>query len=193
MRAATWVRHPALPRVVAMALGAVFLYASIDKIANPRDFARIVYHYQVVGPNLTLGYSPANVFAATLPWVEAVCGVFLILGLWRRESAGVCALLLLLFIVAVGSAMARGIDIENCGCFRVEGGRSAGWGLLLGDLGLLGVALGLALWPSVSNSAVKPQGDPRESPERGIDREQGYKARDHREKPLAEGDAGNTR
>lgn len=193
MRAATWLRHPALPRVVAMALGAVFLYASIDKIANPRDFARIVYHYQVVGPNLTLGYLPANAFAATLPWVEAVCGVFLILGLWRRESAGVCVLLLLLFVVAAGSAMARGIDIENCGCFRVEGGRSAGWGLLLGDVGLLGVALFLSLGPSGSNGAVKLLGDPRESPLGGREREQGLGARDHRETRFADRDTGNAR
>ena len=30
---------------------AVFLYASLDKIAQPREFARIVYHYQVSGPS----------------------------------------------------------------------------------------------------------------------------------------------
>lgn len=130
-----------------MVLGAIFIYASIDKIAHPQEFARIVYHYQLVGPNQTLGFVPANVVAFALPWIEAICGSLLLLGFWRREAASLCALMLLVFIVAVGSAMARGIDIENCGCFSVKEGRSAGWSLLAGDLALLAAALFLARWP----------------------------------------------
>ena len=38
-----WLRHPALYWVVSIGLGAVFIYASLDKIAHPLDFARIVY------------------------------------------------------------------------------------------------------------------------------------------------------
>jgi uncharacterized membrane protein YphA (DoxX/SURF4 family) len=156
----TWVRHPAIHRAAAIALGAVFLYASLDKIAQPRDFARIVYHYQVIGPSARLGYVPANLLAVALPWTEALAGLLLIAGVWRREAAAVVSLLLVTFLIAVGSALYRGIDIENCGCFTVEGaGRQAGLWLLVGDAALLAVAVFLATAP--------PRADPvrAESPE----------------------------
>lgn len=141
----TWLRHPALHRAAAVALGAVFLYASLEKIAQPRDFARIVYHYQVIGPSARLGYLPANLLAIALPWTEAVAGLLLIAGVWRREAAAVVSMLLVTFLVAVGSALYRGIDIENCGCFTVEGaGRQAGLWLLVGDAALLAVSVFLA-------------------------------------------------
>jgi uncharacterized membrane protein YphA (DoxX/SURF4 family) len=133
-------------RALAMALGAVFVYASLDKIAQPRDFARIVYHYQVIGPNATLGYVPANLLAVALPWTEALAGVLLIAGIWRREAATVVAVLLVMFLGAVGWALYQGIDIENCGCFTVDGaGRQAGLWLLVGDAALLAVAAFLAV------------------------------------------------
>lgn len=131
----------ALHAVVAVLLGAVFVYASLDKIADPPAFARIVYHYQVIGPGPRLGFLPANTLAVALPWVEALTGVLLIAGVWRREAALVAALLLLMFVVAVGWTVAHGIDVD-CGCFTVRGeGRRAGWGLIAGDLALLGAAL----------------------------------------------------
>jgi cobalt-zinc-cadmium efflux system protein len=139
------LRHPLLHRVLAIALGLVFVYASLDKIAHPRDFARIVYHYRLVGPSAALGFVPANLVAIVLPWVEALAGMLLVAGLWRRETALLVFALLVTFIGAVGFALAQGIDIENCGCFTVSGaGRGAGSLLLLGDAALLAVAAVLA-------------------------------------------------
>ena len=74
-----WLRHPAVYWVVSMGLGAVFIYASLDKIAHPLDFARIVYRYRLAGPSATLGVVPANAFALILPWLEAIIGVLLVL------------------------------------------------------------------------------------------------------------------
>jgi uncharacterized membrane protein YphA (DoxX/SURF4 family) len=77
-----------------------------------------------------------------LPWVEAVVGLALIVGFWRREAAFVTALMLVAFLGAVGSAMARGIDIEKCGCFSVSaGGRRAGALLIAEDVAMLAAAL----------------------------------------------------
>lgn len=144
----SWLRHPTFHRAAAIALGAVFLYASLDKIAQPRDFARIVYHYQVIGPNAALGYLPANLLAVALPWTEALAGVLLIAGVWRREAAAVAGAMLVTFLVAVGWALVQGIDIQNCGCFTVDGaGRQAGLWLLVGDAALLAVAVFLAVAP----------------------------------------------
>jgi putative oxidoreductase len=157
------LRHPVLHRALAMFLGAIFLYASIEKIAYPQEFARIVYHYQLVGPNQTLGFVPANAVAFALPWIEALCGSLLLLGLWRREAAMLCALLLAVFVLAVGSAMVRGIDIENCGCFSVKEGRSASGWLIAGDLGMLAAALFLAFGPEGQRSAAAT-GEPSHRP-----------------------------
>ena len=150
----TGLRHPALHRVLAIALGAVFVYASLAKIAQPRDFARIVYHYQVLGPNARLGYVPANLLAVALPWTEALAGVLLIAGVWRREAATVLAVLLVTFLAAVGWTLYQRIDVENCGCFTVAGtGRGTGLGLLLSDGALLAVAAFLAAAPPGAEAA----------------------------------------
>ncbi|MGH9887052.1 MAG: MauE/DoxX family redox-associated membrane protein [bacterium] len=139
MRAA--LRHPLVYAFVAAALGAVFLYASYDKILHPAEFARIVYHYRLLGPSARLGYVPPNLWAVTLPWIEAVTGLCLVTGLWRREAAIVTGGLLVVFVAAVGYALSQGIDLANCGCFSVSGaGRGLGWRLIAGDLALLAVA-----------------------------------------------------
>lgn len=142
------LRSPLLHTVLGVALGALFVYASLDKIASPADFARIVYHYQIIGPNRLVGPLPANLLAVTLPFVEMLAGLLLIVGLWRREAALVTAGMLTVFVVAVSAALARGIDLQNCGCFSVSGsGRAAGVKLLLQDLAMLAAALVLLLCP----------------------------------------------
>ena len=139
------LRHPALHWAAALVLGGVFLYASWEKIALPQDFARIIYRYQVVGPSGTLGFRPANLVAVMLPWLEVLVGLCLVTGWWRKEAAAVAGALLVVFVGAVASTLVRGIDIANCGCFSVDGaGRAAGWGLIAGDLALLGLAALLA-------------------------------------------------
>jgi putative oxidoreductase len=115
------LRHPGLQLILRLLLGGLFLYASLDKIADPPAFARIVYQWQV------LGAVPSNLVAVILPWLEALAGVLLLAGIWRREAALVVALLLVVFMAAAGSVMARGIDVENCGCTSVAAKAEAGY------------------------------------------------------------------
>jgi putative oxidoreductase len=151
------LRHPAVLWLLALAVGGVFVYASLSKIADPRAFAKIVYHYQVIGPNAALGFVPANLVAVALPWVELIAGALLIAGVWRREAAAVTAVMLLVFVAAVASTLARGIDIQNCGCFALDAsGRAAGWKLIAGDLALLAAALVVAVVPP---RAAEPAAD----------------------------------
>jgi uncharacterized membrane protein YphA (DoxX/SURF4 family) len=134
---------------LGLALGVLFVYASLDKIAQPADFARIVYHYRLIGPDRLIPPLIPNLLAVTLPWIELLVGLLLAAGVWRREAAGLAAGLLVVFLVAVGAALYRGIDIENCGCFSVgAGGRGAGVLLLAEDTAMLAVALTLWRWRS---------------------------------------------
>lgn len=165
----SFLRRELVQRLLGAALGLVFIYASHDKIwrreigpltpgaapavTGPAAFARVVYRYQVVGPDASWPPLAANLVAVTLPWVELLAGLLLLCGVWRREAALVVALLLAVFVAAVGSAVARGIDLENCGCFSLAGeGRRAGALLIASDLGLLAAAALLAF--------VRPQPPP---------------------------------
>jgi putative oxidoreductase len=136
-----FLRHRAVYWIASIALGAVFVYASLDKIASPLEFAKIVYRYRLAGPTAGLGVVPANALAVVLPWLELVTGVLLITGVWRREAAALAGGMLVMFLVAVSYVLWQGIDVAHCGCFTVGGeGRSAGWTLIAGELGLLALA-----------------------------------------------------
>lgn len=140
------VSHPFLLLIYRLVIGLTFIYASYYKIVDPQDFARSIYNYRIM-PVFFI-----NVLAITLPWLELVCGLLLVIGLFRRPMALILAMMLLVFSIAVSSVMIRGIDVD-CGCFRkappavekadaaktVRSNNSffshqAGWGLLTRDI-----------------------------------------------------------
>jgi len=140
------LRAPRLHLLLRVLLGAVFVYASLDKIADPAGFARIVYQWQVLGP------VASNVVAVTLPGVELVAGLLLIVGVWKRDAAAVVAAMLVVFIAAAVFVLARGVDVDNCGCTSVaaagaapswppEWMRGVGWFLITRNLVMLSAAL----------------------------------------------------
>jgi uncharacterized membrane protein YphA (DoxX/SURF4 family) len=95
-------------------LGGIFIYAAIDKIAHPDQFAEIVYNYKL------LPGAAVNIMAIMMPWVEMMAGVFLVLGIWVKDSAAILGALLLVFIAAISINLARGLDFD-CGCFSTAG------------------------------------------------------------------------
>ncbi len=111
-------------------VGGVFIYASLDKLANPAAFAESIHNYRLVP------YSLLHPSALLLPMVEFVLGSALVLGLWRRGAALISAFLLVVFIIAIGTALIRHLDI-SCGCFNTDAGHAVGSSLMLRDLGLL--------------------------------------------------------
>lgn len=113
-------------------LGGLFIYASIDKIANPYAFAKIIHNYQLM-PDIFVYF-----MAVTLPWVEAIAGLFLVLGLFKRTSAILVSSLLLVFAIAISVNLIRGINFD-CGCFSTvttEAGNDP-LGLLVRDMLIL--------------------------------------------------------
>ena len=108
------IRKPALGRwiyhALRIALGAIFIWASWDKIADPAGFVSIIDNYRI----LPQGWSTP--LALLLPWLEMLCGVLLITGFWLHGSLVLVNLMLLVFLVALLSSYLRGIDIA-CGCF----------------------------------------------------------------------------
>lgn len=122
-----------LYHLVRIAVGAVFLYASVHKVIAPAEFSRTVYHYQL------LPAAAVNLVAIVLPWIEGLVGLCLILGVKMRGAAAIAAVTLLVFLVAMGAALARGLNID-CGCFAASGTR-LGFDRIIGDLVLLAAAV----------------------------------------------------
>ena len=121
--------------VFRLILGGIFIYASLDKIAHPEQFAKIVYNYKI------LPHSLINIFAIILPWLELICGVFLIVGIFVQSSSAILSLLLVSFIIALSVNFLKGLDI-NCGCFSTDlKGKEEGAILLIRDFVLLAIGL----------------------------------------------------
>jgi uncharacterized membrane protein YphA (DoxX/SURF4 family) len=132
------IHLPILTLTFRFVLGVIFIYASLDKIQQPADFARVIQNYDMIPVILT------NLAAIILPWLELYCGVFLIIGLFLRASAGMIATLMLLFIIAMATALIRGLEID-CGCYGMESQISSG--RILEDVGLLIMALYVTFFP----------------------------------------------
>ena len=94
-------------------IGAIFIYASVGKLFNAEAFAKAIKNYDML-PLATL-----NILAIILPYVEFFTGVFLVLGIYKKGSSAIAILSLVMFLIALTSAYARGLDI-NCGCFSLE-------------------------------------------------------------------------
>lgn len=124
-----------------LVLGVVFVYASLDKVANPQDFAKIIYNYKIL-PSFLI-----NIIAITLPWIELICGLFLIGGIFIESSSLVIFFLLVIFIIGTSiNVFIRGIDI-NCGCFTTSlTAKKLGGELVLREIILLLMSLQVFLF-----------------------------------------------
>ena len=107
------LESPKLTIAVRIALGLIFVGASLPKIVDPPGFAHMIYNYRLVPGSLV------NFVALVLPWLELLCGIALTLGIWKRTAAGILGFLLVLFIVGLGVNLARMHPID-CGCFDMS-------------------------------------------------------------------------
>ena len=107
-----------LEKVCRLGLGAMFVYSAWTKIDDPGVFADAVMRYEML-PEFSVG-----LFSLTLPMVELLSGLALVFTKWMREAAVIVTVLLCMFIVALGWALALGLEID-CGYFGMstEGGR----------------------------------------------------------------------
>ena len=114
--------YPYIDVLIRFIIGAIFIWASYDKIIDPGKFAREISNYRIVPFGLE------NTIAITLPWIELFIGFGLIAGLYINANSFIAGVLLLLFNILVFQAMVRGFNIE-CGCGLKEG-QMVGYGKL---------------------------------------------------------------
>lgn len=117
--------------LLRLILGFAFILASIDKIINPEKFLEVINNYNIVPQFM----SP--IIAVVLPWLEFICGIFLILGILIEYAAVMIIFLLIGFIYGVSVNLYLGSDIE-CGCFSLLfEGESIGFQTILRDIILM--------------------------------------------------------
>jgi uncharacterized membrane protein YphA (DoxX/SURF4 family) len=114
-------------------LGILFIWAALAKIGDLAGFASQVHNFRLMPRQIE------NLFAMTLPWVELLAGVALVLNQVPRAANLVLGSLLVVFLVAIVSALLRKLDIE-CGCFGTHDAGSTGWKTLARDLAFLALA-----------------------------------------------------
>lgn len=123
--------------ILRIVLGAILIYASMDKMANIPDFAKVIHNYKLIP------VSTENLLAIFLPWLEFITGLLLIVGKFEKGSLFIYNFILIIFIIALSQALIRGLDI-NCGCFSVKpSSTSEVWLRIIEDLVMLFFSINL--------------------------------------------------
>jgi uncharacterized membrane protein YphA (DoxX/SURF4 family) len=105
--------NPHLVLVVRVFIGLLFIISSLEKIVDPAAFAQSVANYKLLPASLP------DIVATIMPWLELLCGFAVLFGVFVRGSSLLLSSMLIVFTLAVISAIARGFDI-SCGCFTQD-------------------------------------------------------------------------
>lgn len=125
MRIVRRVDDTGIPLLLARLLvGGLFAYLAVMKLAQPPEFLKQLLEYEV----LRLAPPIPNVTAVVVPWLELLCALAVILGIFLRGAAVMLLGMLLLFLpllvlrawglyTAPGSEFASFCDVKfDCGC-----------------------------------------------------------------------------
>jgi putative oxidoreductase len=123
--------------ILRLVVGGTFIVAGGLKVLQPGTFAADIGNYRLL-PNEAI-----NLLAITLPWIEVVAGGLLVAGIWKRASASLIVVMLIVFLLAISQALARGLDVR-CGCFGTVEARRVSVLALGEDLVVLAMAAWLA-------------------------------------------------
>ena len=144
--------QPWLGLISRLVLGGVLFIAGYLKVGTPDKSQMAVRAYEV------LPISLANLIGLLLPYVEIGIGLLLILGVYTRISAALGGAIMVIFIVAIAQAWARGLTID-CGCFggggQVAASETKYLSEIIRDTALVLLALYLIRYPKTKFSIDK--------------------------------------
>ena len=137
-----FVKNPYLSLVLRLYIGGIFIFAGMSKVHYPGEFAENLAAYQM------LPYWAINFAAVILPWVEIICGLFLIIGLKSRVSASMIGVFLIVFSFGIFINLLKGTPI-SCGCFDSIGA-AISWKDVFRDLGWFILTLQIFFYDQIS-------------------------------------------
>lgn len=127
--------YPYAVLAVSVVLAGIFVYAGIDKIRDPLQFADNVAGFAILPAVVT------TLFALGLPLFEVASGLLVLGPRTRQLGALALAAISAMFFVALASALLRGLTLD-CGCLGPGApSRSHMWLELVLDAALFSGAL----------------------------------------------------
>lgn len=105
--------------LLRLLLALVFIFAAIEKIAVPRNFAVSIANYKLLPVEFI------NIPAIVIPWIEFTSGLLLLFGISVKENSAIITFLLIVFTIAIIISLFRGLNID-CGCFGTTYGSRIG-------------------------------------------------------------------
>jgi len=91
--------------LVRFLLGAYLLFMGLSKAMDPVNFLKLLREYHLLASPF-----PLNAVAAWLPWVEVVCGLFLLAPVALRGTALVVAGMFLFFSTVI---LLRALELQS--------------------------------------------------------------------------------
>lgn len=135
--------QPWLTLACRIGLAAVLITAAVTKFP-PALSVQAVEAYDLFPTDV------ARLIGYTLPLFELALALLLLVGLATRYVGAVSALLMVVFIAGILSAMARGLNID-CGCFggggQVEPGETTYGISIARDIAFFAMGAFIAVWP----------------------------------------------
>lgn len=129
------IRNKSVLWIFRLIVGGIFVWAGLMKILEPLEFAQNTANYRLFSRDLSF------LIALVLPWIEVLCGVLLIFGIYQSASSLLLSGLLGLFLMLILVTLWRGLDVD-CGCFGSIG-RHVDYRLLITDIVLLYMAVNI--------------------------------------------------
>lgn len=126
--------------IVRCFLSFLFLISSISKIREPHSFVKTVAAYRLL-PEMVI-----RPFAFSLPWIELILGMVLLLGWETRLAAGATGVLYFLFSIALLINLLRGQKNLGCGCFGAKSNHKITSWLVFRDIGLMLAAVVISIY-----------------------------------------------
>ena len=135
-RTKTWSMH-----ALRFFVSGLFLVAGVLKLRDADATLVAVYQYKL------LSWEASGIAATFLPFVEITAAIALWIPKARLGATSLCLGLNLLFLTALGSAVARNLDV-SCGCFGTSDLYTTALTRMIEDVVLL--IMSLLLWRSAS-------------------------------------------
>lgn len=122
--------------VARLALAALFFTMAAGQLSNLSGFVDIVASYGI-GGTAVAGFAATALIAGEL---TAAAGLVSRDHTRQYRAASVAVAVALAWGVLAAQAFARGIALDNCGCFGVHAGQPLRWWVLIEDLEFLALA-----------------------------------------------------
>jgi uncharacterized membrane protein YphA (DoxX/SURF4 family) len=139
-----------VPLIARLALAALFIIAGALKLGHADDLASVISAFSLGFPAPLVAF-----IAVALPPFEILLGIYLAGGWFLPETSMAATVLMVAFIAAIASVVARGITAP-CGCFGSADTAPATWATVLRDVLFVIPAAYLAWW-SRANARLRAE------------------------------------